>query len=187
MRPALALLLALGAAACNGQAGGNRAGGSKQAAAPTAVTTPMQAGRWEMTTRAVSMDIPNAPPEIAAQLRAQPLPPAEIQYDCITPQEAANPMEGIRLQLVRDQPNLSCEPTEQQFSNGRIRIALECRGLNGQPDQRMAVVGSFTITTLQAAVSTSTTAPVAGSMQLVQVENTMIGRRVGECTGTETE
>jgi hypothetical protein len=28
---------------------------------------------------------------------------------------------------------------------------------------------------------------VAGTMQLVQVENTMIGRRVGACNGTETQ
>jgi hypothetical protein len=186
MKPPLALLLAFGAAACGGQGGG-----ANQAATGTAasgvVTTPLQPGRWEMTMRAVSMEMPNASPEIAAQLRAQPLPPQQIEYDCVTPQEAANPMEGIRQQLIHDQPNLSCEPTAQQFSDGRIRIALDCHGLNGQADQQMALVGTFTVNSLQAAVSTTTTAPVAGSTQQVQVENTLTGRRVGECTGTETE
>lgn len=136
--------------------------------------------------RAVSLEVPNAPPEVAAQLRGQPLPPPQIQYNCVTPQEAADPMVGLRQQLIRDQPNLSCEPTAQTFSAGRIRIAMNCRGLNGQADQRLALVGNFTANSLQAAVSTTTTMPVAGTMQLVQVENTMIGRRVGECDGTET-
>jgi hypothetical protein len=96
-------------------------------------------------------------------------------------------MSGLRQQLVREQPNLSCEPTAQEFSGGRIRIAMNCHGMNGQPDQRLALVGSFTTDSLQAAVSTTTTTPVAGTMQLVQVENTMIGRRVGACNGTETQ
>lgn len=181
---AAALVLAM--AACNSQ-GGNAnqaaAGGTPSAVAPT----PLAAGRWEMTMRAVSLELPNAPPEISAQLRGQPLPAPQIQYDCVTPQEAADPMAGFRQQLIRDQPNLSCEPTEQQFSGGRIRIAMNCRGLNGQPDERLALVGSFTATSLQAAVSTTTTAPVAGTMQRVQIENVMVGRRVGACDGTETQ
>jgi hypothetical protein len=179
---AASLILAL--AACSSQGGG-----ANQAAAggtpSTAAATPLQAGRWEMTMRAVSMELPNAPPEIAAQLRGQPLPPAQIQFDCVSPQEAADPMSGLRQQLVREQPNLSCEPTAQEFSGGRIRIAMNCHGMNGQPDQQLALVGTYTANSLQAAVSTTTTAPVAGTMQRVQIENTMIGRRVGECDGTE--
>jgi hypothetical protein len=186
MKLPAAASLVLATAACNSQGGGanQAAAGSPPSAA---VATPLQAGRWEMTMRAVSMELPNAPPEIAAQLRGQPLPPAQIQYDCVTPQEAANPMEGFRQQLIHEQPNLSCEPTAQTFSGGQIRIAMDCHGLNGQPDQRLALVGSFTTDSLQAAVSTTTTTAVAGTMQLVQVENTMIGRRVGACNGTETQ
>lgn len=186
MKAPVASLLALAAAACGGQGGGTNqaAAGSTPAAA---VTTPLQAGRWEMTTRAVSIELPNASPEVAAQVRAQPLAAAQVQYDCVTPQEAANPVEGIRQELIHDQPNLSCAPTTQRFSDGRIQLVLDCRGLNGQADQRLAMVGSFTTTTLQAAISTTTTTPIAGSPQLVQVENTMTGRRVGECNGTETD
>jgi hypothetical protein len=186
MRLWLAALLIFGSAACSGQGGGaNQA--ANGAAPAAAIITPLQPGRWEMTMRVVSMEVPNAPPEIAAQVRAQPLPPQEVQYDCVTPQEAAFPMEGFRQQLIHDQPNLSCAPTTQLFNGGRIRIVMECRGMNGQPDQRMAISGTFTTNTLQAAVSTTSTAPVAGTAQLVQVENTMLGRRVGECNGTETE
>jgi hypothetical protein len=186
MKPPAAAALVLAITACNSQdGGGNRAatGGTT----PAAVATPLQAGRWEMTMRVVSMEMPNATPEIAAQLRGQPLPPQQVQYDCVTPQEAANPMEGFRQQLIHDQPNLSCEPTAQLFGGGQIRISMNCRGLNGQADQRLAVVGSFTPNSLQAAVSATTTTPVNGAMQLVQVENTMTGRWVGQCNGTETE
>lgn len=181
-----AALLILGSAACSGQGGGGNQASNGPASA-MAMATPLQAGRWEMTMQAVSIEAPNASPDIAAQLRAQPLPPAQIQYDCVTPQEAAFPMEGFRQQLIRDQPNLSCTPTAQQFNDGRIRIVMECRGLNSQPDQRMALVGTFTSNSLQAAVSTTTTTPIAGSMELVQVENTMTGRWVGQCNGTETQ
>jgi hypothetical protein len=190
MKPAAALLLVLAAAACNGQTGGGNQPAAQTATGTppeAAVATPLQPGRWEMTMRAVSVELPNASPEIAAQVRAQPLPPVQVQYDCVTQQEAARPMEGFRQQLIHDQPNLSCTPGEQQFDDGRIRIVMECRGLNSQPDQRMALVGTFTTNTLQAAVSTTTTTPVAGSPQLVQVENTMTGRWVGACDGTETE
>jgi hypothetical protein len=186
MKLPAAASLVLAISACNSQ--GSGANQAAAGATPSAaIATPMQPGRWQMTLRAVSMELPNASPEIAAQLRAQPLPPPQIQYDCVTPQEAADPMGGFRQQLMHDQPNLSCEPTTQMFSGGQIRIAMNCHGLNGQPDQRLAVVGSFTTSSLQAAVSTTTTAPVAGTMQLVQIENTMIGRRVGECDGTETK
>ena len=186
MRLSLAALLILGSAACSGQGGGanQTANGTAPAAA---ITTPLRPGRWEMTMRVVSMELPDASPEIAARARGQQLPPMQIQYDCITPQEAADPIGGFRQQLIHDQPNLSCEPTTQQFGNGQIRIAMQCHGLNGAADQRMAVVGGFTTDSLQAAVSTTTSTPIGGSMQLVQVENTMTGRRVGECNGTETE
>lgn len=186
MRQRLAILLLLGAAACSGQSGGanQTATGTPTAAAGT---TMLQPGRWEITRRVVSMEMPNAPPEVSAQLRSQPAQPPEVAYDCITPQQAANPIEDIRQTLIHEQPNLSCTPTTQIFGNGRIRLGLDCRGLNGEADQRLAMVGTYTATTLRAAVSTRTATAMAGAMQLVQAENTMIGRRVGECNGTETE
>ena len=49
------------------------------------------------------------------------------------------------------------------------------------------MVGSFTETSIQAAVTAASSTPVGnGAMQSVRIESTLTGRRVGECNGTET-
>jgi hypothetical protein len=140
-----------------------------------------------MTTRFVSVDMPNAPPEVAERLRAQPLPQPQTQNNCMSQSEASDLVANFRRQIVQTQPNLSCDMGDQSFGGGQIRIAMNCRGLNGQPDQRMAMVGSYTDNSVQIAVSAATSAPVGdGTMQAVRIESTLTGRRVGECNGTET-
>jgi Protein of unknown function (DUF3617) len=170
-----------------GPAGQTATGGTAPPVAPAAVDR-LQPGAWEMTMRVASIEMPNAPPEMLEQLRAQPLPPPQIQRSCITPDEASNPTENFRRQMAANQ-NLSCEMGDGTFGGGRIRIALNCRGANGQADQRMAMVGSFTATSMQVAVSADTTTPATGGMapQAIRVQSTMTGRRVGECNGTETQ
>jgi hypothetical protein len=192
MRTAPVLLAALGVAACNqqGDAGANRTAagnGAVPAGAPAAAAA-LRPGRWEMTMRVISLDLPNAPPEMVEQLRAQPLPPPQVTANCMTPQEAADMGGNIRRQVVQNQANLSCDAGNQRFDSGQIRISLNCRGLNGQPDQRLAMVGSFTDSSLQTAITAASSMPAAdGTMQEVRIESTLTGRRTGECTGTETE
>ncbi len=95
---------------------------------------------------------------------------------------------NIRRQIVQNQPNLSCETGDQRFDNGQVRLSLSCRGLNGRPDQRLAMVGSFTDSSIQAAISGATSTSAGdGTLQAVRVESTLTGRRVGECDGTETD
>lgn len=192
MKAPAAAFLALALAACNSQGGGANnqmaaAGTPPPPPAAPAVATTLQPGRWEMTMRVVSLDMPNAPPEMVERLRAQPMPPPSVQANCVTPEEAADLAGNFRQELLRDQPNLSCQPGDQTFTNGQIRVAMNCRGMNGQPDTRLAVVGSFTAASVQAAVSADTSMPVGdGTSQAVRVESTLTGRRVGECNGTET-
>jgi len=181
---AVATVLAL--AACNSQNSANRtAAGTSSGSQASAAA--LQPGRWEMTMRVVSLELPDAPPEVAEQLRAQPLPPPQVTPNCVTPEEASDFVGHLRRQVVQNPQSQSCEIGDQQFGNGRIRISMTCRGQNGQPDQRLVMVGSFTETSLQAAVTAATSTPAAnGAMQAARIESTLTGRRVGECNGTET-
>lgn len=186
------LLLPFAIAACNSQNNaGNQAAGNASAAAPAAAPAgpaTLRPGRWEMTMRVVSFDMPNAPPEMLAQLRAQPMPPPQTNASCMTPEEASDMVGNFRRQVLQNQPNLSCQIGDQQFGGGRIRISMNCTGRNGQPDQRLAMVGSFTDSNVQIAVSADSAAPVGdGTTQAVRIESTLTGRRVGECNGTEQD
>jgi len=184
------LVAAFAVAACNSQndAGANRTAagnGAASAAAPAAVMRP---GRWEMTMRVLSLDLPNAAPELVQQLRAQPMPPPQVTANCLTPEEAADMGANIRRQIVQNQQNLACETGNQRFDGGQIRVSLDCRGRNGQPDQRLAMVGSYTDSNLQTAITAASSMQAPdGTQQEVRIESTLTGRRVGECTGDETD
>jgi hypothetical protein len=105
----------------------------------------------------------------------------------MSPEQAADMGANIRRQVVQNQPNLSCEAGDQRFDSGRIRVSLNCRGLNGQPDQRLAMVGTFTESSMQTAITAASSMQAGdGSMQEVRIESTLTGRRTGDCTGSET-
>jgi predicted small secreted protein len=195
MKLPVVALAALLLAGCNSQTGaGNAAGANGAAMTATAATNApaapdrMLPGRWEITVRVASVEMPGASPEAQAQLRARPLPPAQVQANCVTPEEAVNPVASFQRELTKDQPNLACDIGERAFGGGRIRIALSCRTPDGQTEQRLAMVGSFTDSNVQAAISMDATTPGAdGRPQAVCAQSTFTGRRVGECTGTETD
>jgi hypothetical protein len=186
------LFLSVAIAACNSQSnkGSNQAAGATPQAAPATppAAQTLRPGRWEMTTRLVSIEMPGATPDMQAQLRAQPIPPPETQANCVTPEEASDLLGNFRQEILRTQPNLSCQIGDQQFGGGRIRFAMNCRGLNGQPDTRMAVVGAFTENNVQMGISAETSMPTGnGATQGARIETTMTGRYVGACNGTETD
>lgn len=179
MKLPAALLAALAAAACNSQgAAGNGNGGSQ-----TPATVSMRPGLWETTMRVVSAEAPTAPQVIQDGLRAAVSAAPVTERSCLTPAEAANPADAIRDKTVGGQPGYTCETGEALFANGRIRMTLSCRSTTGQPDQRQAMVGSFTAETLQAAVSAESATPATDMMQSfpVRVESVLTGRRVGDC------
>jgi hypothetical protein len=181
----------LALAACNKQApGGNGAAGNPAAgapAAPAAVT--MRPGQWETTLRVVSISAPAAPPEVQQQLQAAVSAAPVTERSCLTPAEAADPAASFRDRTAGDQPGMTCQIGESLFAGGRIRLTLTCRSSTGQPEQRQAMAGTYTSDTVQAAVSGETSTPASETMQSfpVRVESTLIGRRTGDCTGTETD
>ena len=179
MKPPAVLLAVFAAAACSSQGGNGQA--------PAAGT--MRPGLWEMTTRVVTVEAPTAPPEIQAQLQAAMAAQPQVERSCLTPAEAANPGTAIRDRVIQGQSGYSCETGESVFAGGRIRMTLNCRSTSGAPDLRQAMAGSYTAETMQAAISGEGATPATATSPSipVRVESTLIGRRVGECTGTETE
>jgi hypothetical protein len=178
MRPPRALLLALGAAACNGQAGGNRTSGGERPAELS-----MRAGMWETQMRILSVDAPGAPSEIQAALRGSISTAPVFERSCLTPAEAANPVGAFRDRSTRENTNFTCESGESVFTGGRIRMTLTCRSNNGQPDLRQAMVGTYAADRFQAAVTGETATPATEALQSypVRISSTLTGRRIGDC------
>lgn len=182
MKP-LAALLALAVAACNGQAARNGAAGGGAAAGNA-----MRAGMWETQMRILSIDAPDAPAEIQDGLRAGISAAPVFDRSCMTPSEVADPATAFRDRSQRENNGYNCQLGESVFSGGRIRIALNCRSTNGQPDLRQAMVGNYTADNFQAAVTGATATPATDVMQsyAVRITSTLTGRRIGDCPAGAT-
>jgi hypothetical protein len=176
MKARVAALLALGPAACSGQGGGNGNGAQVQAGIA------MRPGMWETTYRILSIDLPDAPPEIVEGMRAGISTAPVTERACLTPAEAAEPAAAIRGRTMRGRAGYDCDPGENLFAGGRVRMTLACRSATGQPELRQAMVGSYTSETLQMAVTGETVVPSPGTPgYAVHIESTLTGRRIGDC------
>jgi hypothetical protein len=188
MKLPAAALLAFAIAACNSQNGGGTNQAAGPAPSPPAAAETLRPGRWEMTARLVSLDMPSAPPETREMLRAQSPPPPQVTANCVTPEEASDLLGSFRRQILQTQPNLSCQVGDQRFGGGQIRFSMNCRGMNGQPDTRMAIVGNFTDGSVRMAVSADSSMTLAnGTVQSARLETMVTGQQVGACNGTETD
>jgi hypothetical protein len=177
MRPPAAGLLALLLAACNAQDGGN---GSRTGAAGVS----LRPGMWETTFRILSVDLPTAPAEIVDTLRAGISMAPVTERACLSPAEAADWSRELRDRAMRGQTGYDCQPGENVFAGGRVRMTLNCRSTSpGQPDLRQAMVGSYTTDTLQIALTGATATPATDLMPAypVHIESTLTGRRTGDC------
>lgn len=189
MKRTAALLAALSIAACNSQ-GGNNVQGNGQAAnagqAPALVS--IRPGLWETTTRIVSVDAPTAPPEAQAQLQAGASQPPTVERSCMTPAEAANMATALGERVARDQPGYDCQVGDAVFAGGRARLTLTCRSQAGGAEIRQAMAGTYTADTIQLAVSAEALTPATEQSPSIpiRIETTLTARRVGECTGNET-
>lgn len=180
MRAPAAAAAALLLVACGGQ-DGNRSNGSGEAGGASGARS-LQPGQWEMASQVTSVDIPGAPPEVQAQMRAQQ---GRTQTDrtCITPEQASNPLRQLREGMTGPQGQ-NCQTSEDVFANGVIRIRTTCRAPGGtQGTAQLAIEGTFTATTLNGTVSINAEgANVAGpGTRSMRVSTTLRGRRIGDC------
>jgi len=79
-----------------------------------------QAGEYRSNVTLQSLDMPNAPPQVANMMRS--MMSREFTY-CLTPQDVE---EGYRAMTSRSQDG-DCSYENFDFSNGRIDAAATCR------------------------------------------------------------
>ena len=78
---------------------------------------------------------------------------SQTNQDCISPERARNPLQGMRQMMPQGQA-ANCRFTDEVFAGGVIRIRATCPGPGGGAGGgQMSLEGSFTATTLQATLS----------------------------------
>jgi hypothetical protein len=142
----------------------------------------IQPGRWEFEVVTTEIDAPGLPAEAQQQARST-LNQPQISRECVTPDNAANPLRELREQLTRSQ-GMTCRTSDDSFSRGVIRFRASCGSSNGGPGQlQFTIEGRFEAITLLASVALNAEVPNPnGSGTLtVRTRSTLRGRRVGDC------
>lgn len=126
----------------------------------------VQPGQWEASVTVQSIDMPGAPPQVAAMMRGK----TTKQNYCITPEQAAKgPQEMIK-------QNPSCRFTKYTMTGGTISTAMICSQNGGTMTAQSN--GSYTPTSF----NITSTAVMSGQMSM-RMTSVGSGRRLGPCTG----
>jgi len=126
----------------------------------------VQPGQWEASVTVQSIDMPGAPPQVAAMMKGK----TTRQTYCITPEQAAKgPQEMLK-------QNPSCRFTRYSMTGGVISTAMTCTQNGGTMTAQAN--GRYTATSF----NVSSTAVVSGSMKM-RMTSSSTGRRIGPCAG----
>ncbi|HVQ08814.1 MAG TPA: DUF3617 family protein [Allosphingosinicella sp.] len=142
----------------------------------------IQPGMWEYEVVATSVDAPGLPADAQQQAQAA-LNQPQRSRECVTPDNAANPLREVRDQLTRSQ-GVTCQTSDDSFSDGVIRFRATCRNSAGGPGQvQLTLDGRFAPITLLAdvAVDAEVPNPNGSGTQAVRTRGTIKGRRIGSC------
>ena len=157
LAPCTALLFA-----CSG--GGGASGGA----------VALQPGQWETTMQFNNIEAPGVPEQQLAAMR-QAMSQPRTMSQCITAQQAANPMGNMM-----GQQQQGCNFTKNTFAGGTIDISGTCSP--GGQQAQMTMTGNYTANSMNAQISTSVRPP-AGTPgpQEVRMSGTLSARRTGDC------
>lgn len=133
---------------------------------PAAVHAQVQPGQWESTVTVQSIDMPGAPPQMAAMMKGK----TTRQSYCITPEQAAKgPQEMLK-------QNPSCRFTKYSMAGGVISTAMTCSQNGGTMTAQAN--GKYNSTSF----NVTSTAVMSGRMSM-RMTSASSGRRLGPCTG----
>lgn len=166
------IILAAGIAAIAIVAGCSKGGNVQQ-----------QPGEWETTSRIKSIEVPGAPPEAQAQIRAQ-VGQTQTRRECLTEAQARDPMGQMRAMLAQGGPASACTFSDQTYSGGTIRIRGTCPAPGGQGSAQISVEGTYDATTMQGTMTMNAQAGAnapAGGPTGMNMTAEINGRRVGDC------
>ena len=132
---------------------------------PAASTLPIQPGKWQTTVTIVDVQMPGAPPAIAAAMRGRP----QVVTACVSPEQAA---AGPR--TVMQASKGKCHYASFDASGGRLHSVMQCTMGNGQ----MTVTSDGTYSATGIELSGATT--MTGKMAMTMKTRTS-GKRLGGC------
>lgn len=142
----------------------------------------IQPGMWEYEVVATAVEAPGLPAEALQQAQAG-LNQPQRSRECVTPDNAANPLREVRDQLTRSQ-GVACQTSGDTFAGGVIRFRATCRNSAGTGGQvQLTLDGRFAAITLLAdvALDADIPNPNGSGMQSVRTRGTIKGRRIGAC------
>jgi hypothetical protein len=93
----------------------------------TALAQAIPAGKWDVTSTAVDLDIPGAPSFLLRMLKGR----SKSERKCVSAEQAST---GVAALLAPD-PKAQCKVGSLQISDGRYRQALTCPQKSGPPIQ----------------------------------------------------
>lgn len=126
----------------------------------------VQPGMWESSVTVQSIDMPGAPPQMAAMMKGK----TTKQSYCITPEQAKQgPQEMLK-------QNPSCRFTKYSMLGGRISTEMSCQQNGGTMTARAN--GSYSPTSF----NITSSATMTGRMSM-KMTSTSTGRRIGACPG----
>ena len=136
-------------------------------AAP-ALAQEMQPGMWEITSTVTSIEMPGAPPEMAAAMAGQ----VTTLSQCVTAEQLANGPEAMFAQS-----DGQCEFSEFSMQGGQVKLVGACAAPGGQGQMTMATTGTYTATTYETEGTVEMAMPGGG----MKIQAAGAGRRTGDC------
>jgi hypothetical protein len=136
------------------------------AVSPTfAAAQAVQPGQWEIVTTVQSVEMPGAPPQVAAMMKGRPIRISQ----CISPADAAKgPQEMMK-------SSKQCRFTRYSMAGGRLSSEMVC-DQDGGGAITATSTGTFTPTAF-----TATGRTVMTGAQGMTMTATTIGKRIGAC------
>jgi hypothetical protein len=133
----------------------------------------VQPGQWQSTVTIDKMDMPDMPPEVAAQMKKM-VAQSHTSESCLTPAEAKQPKANFF------SGNDNCRYDHFTMGNGKIDAKMHCE--QGGGTQVMQMAGTYSPGSYKMHM-TSTGGAAGHSMSM---EMSVDAKRVGECTGKES-
>jgi hypothetical protein len=132
---------------------------------PVAAQAQVQPGMWEASVTVNSIDMPGAPPQVAAMMKGK----TTKQTYCITPEQAKQgPQE-----MLKQQP--SCRFSKYVMARGTISTEMTCKQNGGTMTARAS--GNYTPTSF----NVTSSATMTGGMSM-KMTSSSSGRRIGPCS-----
>ncbi len=125
----------------------------------------VQPGEWDIAATVNSVDMPNAPPGIAAMMIGK----TKHILHCITPEEASR---GPQDMMKSDK---SCKFTRYDMAGGKLSSEMVFK--QGGGTMTATSTGSFTPTSF----NSSGRSVMTGGAMTMTLTATTVGKRVGEC------